>query len=165
MSFLPIPDYSFRLLEQVSPEFLKSAGITLLLLDLDNTISPYGAYTPTRSILDWTAKMKKAGITLFIVSNNHGDRPVKFAESLDIGYIKAAGKPSGKGVREAIKLCGGKAETTALAGDQIYTDIIAAKRAGVKSILIAPISLKNPLLAIRYVFEVPFRVMTKEKVK
>jgi len=163
MRFSPIPDHSFDKLTDVTPEFLKQRGIDLLLLDLDNTIAPYGTYEVEPDILAWAENMKSASVDLMIVSNSRSDRPERFAESLDINYIKLAKKPSRKGVIRAMKLKGRCESETALAGDQVYTDALAANRSGVTSIVVEPISLKNPLLAARYVLEIPFRALCKDK--
>ena len=163
MRILPIPDYSFPRLAQVTPEFLHREGIRYLLLDLDNTISPYGVQAPTEEMLRWVAEIKAGGIVPFIVSNNHGVRAENFSAALGIDYIKSAGKPGRRGMLAAMARLEADPAATALAGDQIYTDTLAAKRCGVRAILIQPISLKNPLLAVRYFFEIPFRLMSRKK--
>jgi len=163
MSFWPIADMIFDKLADISPENLRGRGIKLLILDIDNTISPYRINEPSEEIKHWVKKMKSSGIKLFFVSNNHGSRPAVFSEKLGIPYIKAAAKPSRKGVLTAMERCGCTRSETALVGDQSYTDVLCANRSGVTSILVRPISLKNPLLAIRYFFELPFIMAAKEK--
>ena len=163
MSFSPIPDHCFDKLTDISPEFLQKKGISLLLLDLDNTISPYGIDVPTEAIIKWSEDMKSKGIKLYIVSNNRSSqRAGGFAEKMGISFVYKAGKPSTRGVLQAMKQEWKKPCETALAGDQVYTDVLAANRSGITSLLIKPISLKNPLLAVRYVFEIPFRILCKE---
>ena len=157
MIFSPVPDKKFKRLTDITPEFLDKNGIKLLLLDLDNTISPYTTDEPTEDVLAWTERMKDSGIRLFIVSNNKGDRPEVFSKSLTIPYIKLAKKPSPKGVLLAMETEGAAKENTALVGDQVYTDMLAANLAGVMGILVEPIKFSNPFLAIRYFFELPFR--------
>lgn len=164
MRFILAPDYSFDKLTDVSPEFLRDRGIRLLLLDLDNTISPYGVYRPGEDVLSWARDCREKGITLFIVSNNRSsERAEGFAKALGIRFINGAKKPSRRGIARAMELCGATAAETALAGDQIFTDVLAAGRSGIASVMVEPISLKNPLLAIRYFFELPFRKMSRNK--
>lgn len=157
MSFSLLPTLKFHKLSDITPDKLAERGITLLILDLDNTVSPYKVNTPTSEIIAWREKMRSAGITLFIVSNNRGVRPQIFSEKLDIPYIKCACKPSPKGIYAAMEKVGAPKEKTALVGDQIYTDMLAANKAGVTGILVEPIKFTNPLLAVRYFFELPFR--------
>ncbi|MGE4483513.1 MAG: YqeG family HAD IIIA-type phosphatase [Oscillospiraceae bacterium] len=166
MSYSPIPDHFFIRLTDITPAFLISRGVTLLMADLDNTISPYGkADRPTDEMLTWVHMMKQARIELFIVSNNKSDRPKVFADALDIPYVKRARKPFSIGVKKALQIAGKKPQDAALAGDQIYTDVMAANGCGVLSILIEPLCLRNPILAVRYFFELPFRALARKKHK
>lgn len=164
MKFILAPEYSFNKLTEVTPEFLNKNGITLLLLDLDNTIAPYGQTAPGREVVRWAEACREKGITLFIVSNNRSsERAGSFARALGIEFVYRAKKPSGRGIARALELTGKSRGETALAGDQIFTDVLAAGRSGITSIMVEPISLKNPLLAIRYFFELPFRKMSRNK--
>ena len=163
MSFFPMPDYKFKEILQVTPQFLKEEGIGCLLLDLDNTISPYGTSGPTERVLEWVQNMKDGGITLFIVSNSRSSRPAIFANAMGIEYIDRAKKPLTDGVERAIVRTGATKEGTALAGDQIFTDVLASKRAGIRSILVEPIKLSNPFFVARYIMELPFRRERKRR--
>jgi HAD superfamily phosphatase (TIGR01668 family) len=166
MSFSPIPDYSFRSLCAIEPEFFTSRGIHLLLLDLDNTMAPYGTVLPPEDIASWVDNMKKNGIELFIITNNTGSKRVEsLASAFGMKYIMSAGKPFAKGINKALGQLGRKPSETALAGDQIYTDIIAANSAGILSIVVQPLKLRNPLLNIRYWLEAPFRALCRNKIK
>lgn len=162
MSFLLVPDHRFQSLTDISPEFLKEHGIRLLLMDLDNTISPYKTDVLTEEMSAWISDMKNAGVRLFIVSNNKGDRPRLFSELAGIPFVKLARKPSRKGIVRAMAIEGVKSSETALAGDQIYTDVLAANRAGIVSLLVEPILFQNPLHALRYGLEAPFRFLRKK---
>ena len=161
MRFSLLPSHKFPRVEDISPAFLKEKGVKLLILDVDNTIAPYKTVTLRESVVAWARDLQAAGITLFIVSNNKGDRPEIFARLLGIEYIKRAGKPSPRGVIQGMAVAGFKPSETALVGDQIYTDTIAANLAGVRALLVEPIRFTNPFLAIRYVFELPFRHESK----
>jgi HAD superfamily phosphatase (TIGR01668 family) len=158
MSFLPFPKYKFQKLSDITADFLVEKGVELLMLDLDNTVAPYGAETPTEPVLRWAESIRAAGIGLYIISNSRKEGRVKaFAQALGVPYILRAKKPSPRKPREAMRALDVKPENAALAGDQIYTDVLSAKLAGVTPILIRPIKLSNPLLALRYVLEAPFR--------
>jgi HAD superfamily phosphatase (TIGR01668 family) len=165
MRVLPIPDYTFKKLTDISPQFLQEKGIRLLMLDLDNTIAPYGCTIPTPSVCRWVKEIKAAGITLFIVSNTHKDRPELFSAALEIPFIKAAKKPSVRSIQYVLDQMKLPPTAAALAGDQVYTDGLAARRAGVLALVIQPISLCNPFLAVRYAVETPFRLLCKHKIQ
>ncbi len=157
MSFSFIPERIFRDVTMITPAVLRQLEVKLLILDVDNTIAPYKTLTLEKPVLEWAESLKKAGIRLYIVSNNKGERPEIFASLLGVPYIKRAGKPSPRGVRQALARTYTSPENAALAGDQIYTDTIAANLAGVHMFLVEPIKFTNFFLAVRYFFELPFR--------
>ena len=164
MSISPVPQYMFSTTTDISLEFLKAKGIDFLMLDLDNTLARYGEHTLREDIAGWAKTLQKNGILLFIVSNSHkSDRVGAFAKALGVEYVKAAGKPSSSGVLRAIETVEADKKSSALVGDQVYTDTLAANQAGIISITVKPLSIKNPLLAIRYFFEFPFRAVCKNK--
>ena len=166
MSFSPIPDYSFQQLDDVTPEFLRGIGVTLLLCDLDNTIVPYKSTgMPTKEMTAWVSAMRCGGVDLFVVSNTHSDRARTFAAAMDIPYVHKARKPTLKGMKIAMKQTGKAPEEAALVGDQIYTDVIVANRMGVCSILVEPIKLGNIFLTLRYLMEIPFRSIGRRKMR
>ncbi len=166
MSFSLIPNYSFRNLCAITPEFLKRRGITLLLMDLDNTMAPYGTVLPSEDIASWAENMKASGIELFIITNNTGSKRVEsLAAAFGVAYIMSAKKPFATGINKALKQQGRLPTETALVGDQIYTDIVAANSAGVLSIVVEPLKLRNPMLNLRYWLEAPFRALCKNKMR
>ncbi|NLB28610.1 MAG: YqeG family HAD IIIA-type phosphatase, partial [Clostridiales bacterium] len=129
-----------------------------LMLDLDNTIAPCSRKTPPSELLAWINEMKSAGIVLYIVSNSRReDRVSSFAGAFGIPYIYRAKKPSPRAVLRLLKKLRVLPENAALAGDQIYTDVLAANRAGAISIIVHPLKLINPVLALRFALELPFR--------
>ena len=164
MKFSPVPQYSFRDITDISPDFLSRLGVRFLMLDLDNTIAAYGESSLSGDIARWAAVMKKNRVELFIVSNNRRKGRVEaFAQALEIGFIKAAWKPSPNGVLKAMETARFTAHESALAGDQVFADALAANRAGAFSIVVRPRSFRSPLLAIRYALESPFRAFCKNK--
>ena len=92
MRFSLFPRRKFHHVTEITPELLRELGVELLILDVDNTIAPYKTLTLEKSVTDWAAGLKRAGVSLFIVSNNKGERPEIFASLLDIPYLKRAGK-------------------------------------------------------------------------
>jgi len=147
----------------ITAERLKKRGITLLLLDLDNTLSPYSEDLPPERILAWMSELKAAGIAPYIISNNASEERVKnYAEACEIPYVARAGKPSPRPIHKAMKELGRAKHQTALMGDQIFTDGIAAHRAGVTGIVVRPIEMTF-LFYLRYIIEQPFRLLAREK--
>lgn len=161
MGFSLIPDIRVDSIYGITPEILSSRGINLLLLDLDNTLAPYSKKPPSKELFLWKEKMETAGITLFIVSNTRSVRAKSFARSFGIEFISGAKKPSPKGIIRAIKICGRTVGETALAGDQLFTDTLGANISGITSIIVKPMKFINPLIALRYFIEIPFRLLRK----
>jgi hypothetical protein len=152
-----------RSIYDLSPQMFARRGVRLVFLDVDNTLMPYDEDTAPQPLLDWCAAMREGGLELFILSNNHGERPAIFSRQLGIDFIGRAHKPSAKRLREICNLKGIPTHECALVGDQIYTDVLCAKNAGAAAFLVRPIKFTNPLLALRYGLEAPFRLAGKMK--
>jgi len=162
--FSLVPQYIFREITDVTTDFLEQNGIKLLILDLDNTIAAYDEHKLADSIAQWIADIRGGCIDLFIISNStRKKRVTSFAESIGVGFIMQSGKPSPKSVLRAMEITGFDSGETALAGDQIFTDALAANRAGVVSIIVQPRRFTNPFLTLRYYVEIPFRAMCRNK--
>jgi len=164
MSFSPVPRYSFRELTDISAEFLVKLGIKFLMIDLDNTAAAYSEHEPSEAVLRWTTDVKRSDIRIFIVSNSvRKGRVETFATALGLDFIKGARKPKPKGLLQAMKASGFSPYESALVGDQIFTDALAANRAGITSIIVKPKRFTNPFLALRYAVEAPFRLACRNR--
>lgn len=156
MSFSFLPKLITAELTDLSPELLQNYHIRLLMMDFDNTIIPYTTDIPTEKMVAWLSEMKTSDIQICVVSNSHNDRVPVFCEQYGIDCIVRAKKPGTKGVRECLAKYNIPAVEAALVGDQIYTDTLAANRAGVMSILVKAIDNHNFWLKARHVAELPF---------
>ena len=164
MSFSLVPDHSFRNLLDISPDFLSRHGIKFLMIDLDNTIAAYNELFPSSTQKNWIQDIKNSGVEMFLISNSsRTNRVESFAKALDLGFILNASKPSPRSVYKAMDTAGYNTCESALAGDQIFTDTLAANRAGVVSVIVRPRRFTNIFLALRYYIEIPVRVMCKNK--
>lgn len=148
---------------ELTGESLRQAGISLLLADLDNTLIPYGETMPGEALRQWLKDLNAHGVTLFLLSNSRkATRAPNFAKALGIDYLCHAGKPKVGGYRAAMERCGAQPRECAMVGDQIFTDTLGANRAGIRSILVKPISLAgNPGRYLRYWAELPMRVLSR----
>jgi len=161
----PIPDLILNSIYELKPEKLTEKGITLLLMDLDNTLVKYHAISPTVSLRNWIDSLKRAGIEPFIYSNSHGDKAKRFANALSVDYINKARKPKIKKLSALLKIKGMAPEHTAIIGDQIYTDVLCGIRVGITTIAIRPIDMSNPFHYIRFTVEFPFRYAYKMRLR
>ena len=149
LSFLP--DFIFQTITQIRPAFLREHGIRLLLMDFDNTMLPY------------TTDRQDAGITLCIVSNSHKQRVPHFSQQYHVPCVTHAAKPGTRGIREAMARYGAAPQQTALVGDQIYTDVLGAKRAGITAIAVRSIHNHTVWLKLRHLLELPFLAMARKR--
>ena len=161
LSFLP--KYIFPKITDIDATFLKERNIKLVLLDYDNTMLPYTVDTPPESLLKWIDAMKQANLQLCIVSNSHKQRVPDFSKQYGVPCVTSAKKPGTKGICEAMQRYGCERKNTALIGDQIYTDILGANRAGITSIIVKSIHNHNFWLKLRHVFEVPFLALARKR--
>ena len=144
---LPIlAHWAGRSIFDIEPAALARRGIRLLLADLDNTLAPYGEPEPTQAVRDWAAALGEQGITLFVLSNNrHPERPRRFSQALGVPFLGHAGKPKPGGFRRAMEQMSCTPEQTAIVGDQLFTDVYGANRAGIYGILVKPINPKEEI--------------------
>ena len=151
------PQYRLLSVLELTPHWLKDHGIASLLLDVDSTVKQYLKPAPEPEVMSWLEEMKQANIGLCLVSNGRGRRIGKFAESIDVPFVAPAMKPLAIGCRKAIKKMNFDPSTTAMVGDQIFADVVAANLMGITSILVKPIRpdleplwtrIKRPLEAI-----------------
>lgn len=158
MSVLPVPDLMRADIYELRPRMFTERGIRLILLDVDNTLAPYTVHEASEALRAWVLEMQSGGLELYILSNNKGDRPGGFAAALGLPYRKRSRKPSVRTAREimAERRCG--PAQTALIGDQVYTDVLCAKRCGVYAVLVRPIEFNHFWLRLRYWAEAPFRL-------
>ena len=164
MSFSAVPQYTFNCITDISVAFINQLGIKFLMLDLDNTIAAYDESSPADEIMHWLSEIRNCGVELFIISNSRRKvRVDAFAKTLGITSVNNARKPSPKAVLQAMDTAGFSADNSALAGDQVFTDTLAANRAGIISIIVRPRKCTNLFLSLRYALETPFRAACKNK--
>ena len=156
MGFSFLPQLMEESLTQLSPEFLKSCDIRLLMLDFDNTIVPYTTDVPTEQMQQWLKNILSCDIQVCVVSNSHKDRVRRFCEHYGLDCVTHARKPFSKGIAACLEKYQVAKSKCALAGDQIYTDVLGANCAGVRSILVRSIDNHTFWLKLRHLAELPF---------
>ena len=143
--FIFRPTYVFNDITGITPGFLKRMHIKGIVLDVDNTLTTHNNPIPPQSSMNWLASVKKAGIKLIIVSNNKPPRIEPFAEVLQLDYVANGRKPLTYGINEAIRRMGFEKKDVAAIGDQIFTDIMGANLAGIRSCFVFPIEPETSL--------------------
>jgi len=145
MAFTLVPDFRFEKFNDVTPEFLLSIGVKGVLLDIDNTLEPYENATPGEHVVAWLSVLSENGIKAAIVSNNGGERVKIFNENLSLPAYSKAKKPFKKNLLKALADIGCTADEAVFIGDQVFTDVWAAKNAGMRAILLPPIKDKRDI--------------------
>ena len=149
----------------VTSALLREKGIRLLLCDLDYTLAPKSVKTPPEDVGAWIDELKAAGITVMILSNNRSSRRVDdFCRQLGIDYVGHAQKPSPKGLRRAMKKAGVTERETAMLGDKLLTDVLAANLSGVTALMVEPAGgAVTAWQKVLHAMQAPFKRMTRER--
>ena len=132
------PEYIFKKIECIHPDFLAAHGIKALVLDVDNTLTADNSQVLEPSVQAWLDEMRAAGISLTIVSNNTAKRVRPFAERIGLAWVPLACKPFTIGLRVARRRLGCKKSEMAMVGDQIFADRMAAGLYGCPCLYLLP---------------------------
>ena len=163
MPFSLVPGRLFDRYADITPEYLRRQGVTLLLSDLDFTLAAKKTPRPDQPLRDWIADLAAHGIGFMIVSNNRsGRRVTEFCADLGVPYQGHARKPSPRGLRAAMERAGTDAAHTAMLGDKLLTDMLAANRAGVLALMVEPVG--GPVTAwqkVLHALQAPFKAVSR----
>lgn len=125
-------------------DMLYKKGYRGLIYDIDNTLTEHGA-PATQRAKDLIEALKRKGFQICLLSNNKEERVKMFNEEIQVQYIYKAGKPSVKGYERAMELMDTTKENTVFIGDQLFTDVYGANRAGIVSYLVKPIAKREEI--------------------
>ena len=121
-------------------------GYRALLMDIDNTLVEHDAPANEEAIA-FFSMLHNIGYKTCIVSNNTEERVKTFAVAVDSEYVFLAEKPRIDGYLKAMELMECSKENSLFLGDQLFTDILGANKAGIRSVLVKPIKL-DPVFRI-----------------
>ena len=127
----------------LTPQMLHDAGVTALLLDIDNTMTTHDNPVPADGVTEWIEMMKSEGFLLVVVSNNTGERVSRFSNLLGLDYEVKAAKPLPYGFRRACDRLGIRPEEAAVVGDQLFTDMMGGNLLGAYTVLTEPYELES----------------------
>ena len=163
MPFSLLPTLVADAVTDISPEFLRSRDIRLLMLDFDNTIIPYTTNEPTPAVAAWLETVKASGISVCVVSNSRNDRVPVFCEKWGLDCILRSKKPFPVGIPKCLKKHGIPARDALMVGDQIFTDTLGGNLAGAQTLLVKPINNHNFWLKARHLLEQPFIILARKR--
>jgi len=127
----------------LTAERLARFDIGTLLLDVDNTLAVHGHPVPREGVKEWIADMKQAGIKLVIISNAYDKRIKPFAALLGLPYTALSLKPLPFALIKQRRRLNVFKQNVMMVGDQLFTDIMAAKLAGVRTALVSPVGAND----------------------
>ena len=151
---------------ELTPELMRTHGLRGLILDIDNTLIGHNVPLPDKKVLEHLRRLENAGIKLCVVSNNHKERVSSFCEKIGVDFfVFDALKPKKRGYIEAVRLMELPAESIGAVGDQVFTDVWGAKRAGCCAILTVPLHRGGEgfFIALKRILEKPFLKKQKKK--
>lgn len=152
-------DAYFNNITEIAPSYLKEKGIQGIILDIDNTLIGHNVPIPDEKTLAHLRLFEKEGLKLCVVSNNTYDRVKDFSEKIDVKYfVYDALKPRAYGYSMASEEMQLPMKSIAAIGDQVFTDVWGAKRAGCFAILTKPLHKggEGTFIAFKRILEKPF---------
>jgi HAD superfamily phosphatase (TIGR01668 family) len=149
----------FNNITDVSPAYLKEKGIQGIILDIDNTLIGHNVPVPDEKTLAHLRFFEAEGLKLCVVSNNSYERVKSFSEKISVKYfVYDALKPRARGYNLASEEMQLPMEKIAAIGDQVFTDVWGARRAGCFAILTKPLHKGGEgfFIALKRLLEKPF---------
>lgn len=142
------PDEEIPSVYQVDYKELYELGYRAFLYDIDNTLVRHdaGAVEEAKALCE---NIHSLGMRICLISNNHLERVQSFSEEIGADYFSYdSHKPSIKAYVKAAEWLELPKKRLMFFGDQLFTDVWGAKRAGIYSVLVKPIG-REKLLRIK----------------
>jgi len=134
------PTRFLRSVTGIDADWLRSQGIRALLLDIDNTLVSREAESATDEVKGWLSDLVKAGFKPCLVTNNWHRVVLQHASELGLPIVRKAMKPLPFAFIKALQILGVSRKQAVVVGDQMITDILGAHLAGMKSVLVLPLT-------------------------
>lgn len=135
------PDYCFRRILDIRPEWLAERGIKGLLLDIDNTITRWEHQQVPPEEMAWLSGIIGAGISCRLLSNGLRRKKAAVAEQTGLEHVSGVFvKPFIQAFRQGLEDLGMDPSKVMMIGDSVITDIYAANYVGIWTALVDPLS-------------------------
>lgn len=138
-----IPDSYYPSVYAIDYNKLKKNNIDTVIFDIDNTIAKVDDLNIPQETTILFQNLKNQNFKILLLSNNHVQRAIPLAKVLDVEVLANAGKPNQTIYKKALDILNSKKENTVAIGDQILSDVVGAKKYGIKSILVDQLSQEN----------------------
>ncbi|HEY4440364.1 MAG TPA: YqeG family HAD IIIA-type phosphatase [Candidatus Elarobacter sp.] len=143
LGFFRPQSYAVRITE-IDPAALRARGIEGAIVDLDNTLVGWREVAPLAEDALWVSRAKEAGVRVAVLTNNATPWAAQIAQDLGVPCIPRARKPLPFGFRRALHVLELPADRAVVIGDQLFTDVLGAKLAGLEVILVDPLIRHDP---------------------
>lgn len=138
------PDHEVQDAYGIDYEGLFRKGMRGIIFDIDNTLVEHGK-PANEQAKQLFVRLHRIGFQTMLLSNNKESRVQSFAQAVDSPYLYKSGKPQKTGYLLSMEKMGTTIQNTLFVGDQIFTDIYGAKRAGIENFLVKPIHPKEEI--------------------
>lgn len=139
-----LPDAYYKNINEIDWEAIKMLGYRLILVDADNTIIIHGNREKTPFSKTALTRIADAGLKMAILSNASAKRAEALGLALGVDAVGMANKPGAKGIHRASEKYDVPVEQIILVGDQYFTDMLAGRNAGCRTILVDPLTDDEP---------------------
>lgn len=133
------PDLHVKSIYDIDLDMLKNRSIYCLIMDIDNTLTPWNSSDISDELGKWVKGARDEGFKICLLSNNGPKRVERLSVKLGVSYIYNAAKPRRRSYQKALDIMGVTYDHAAVIGDQLLTDILGGKRMGMFTILVDPI--------------------------
>lgn len=138
------PDYEAASAYDIDYQALYDRGYRGVIFDIDNTLVPHGAAADERAVKLFR-DLRAMGFQTTLLSNNKEARVKPFGDDVGSLYVYKAGKPGKTGYEKAMERMRTEPSNTVFVGDQLFTDVWGAGRAGIVTYLVKPIHPKEEI--------------------
>ncbi|HAZ30017.1 TPA: YqeG family HAD IIIA-type phosphatase [Candidatus Acetothermia bacterium] len=137
------PDLIVRSIHDLDYDALHRQGVLALLYDLENTLCRWRDWqldARTRALL---RRLQDQGLRIAVLTNARvpPQHPLVLEmEELGIPVVASARKPFRQSFRRTLALLGVSPAQAAMIGDQVLTDVLGGRRAGMYTVLVEPVA-------------------------
>lgn len=139
----------FKSLLDIDVSVLENMNISCIMLDVDNTIKPYGADVIEQKYIDWINTAKFKGINIILCSNNYKSAVQPIAQQVGCDFVSFCLKPSPFGYFRAYLKSKAKLKNIVVIGDQFFTDILGGKISLMKTLMVDPVSIESEASTVK----------------
>ncbi len=134
-------------------KLMENKKIKGIIVDLDNTLVPWGKKHLDEKIISWINQVKESGMKICILSNSRSAHVSEMGNLLNIPFYSSRYKPLKQPFIEAMQIMNTKNSETAVIGDQIFTDVLGGNRLNLLTILVYPLK-RHDALGTRLIYRI-----------